>query len=344
MFRFECLLQVGCIGINHKVAALAFREAMARAASTLAGEKARFFPYPIVLLPTCNRTEIYFSGADLAAIHGDLLQWLRGYMQQPFEHRMYSYFGIDCFVHLARVTAGLDSAIFAETEIQAQVKNIYEQARQLGPLPSCMHYVFQKALKIGKFIRNQMPTNRPPSLFQAVWQLAHEHLADIAKARILLLGYSEMNRGMIHFLRRRGREQFTLITQNPASVSLPGTVVLGYEAVAGWPLYDWIICASAHDRFLISGETKRRHAIFDLSVPRNVDPSIGEMEGIWLYNIEQIDDWIEEKKVRHTGQMALLDALVRQEAIRLASIFRLKNQYGQGISGTESHLVCFPSL
>jgi len=326
MMRFESVLKVGVIGINHKIANLPFREAMARGASTLSGEKALFFPHPVVLLSTCNRMEIYFGGHDLAAIHADLLQWLRGYIQESFEHRLYSYFGIDCFAHLARVTAGIDSAIFAETEIQAQVKDAYELACQFVKLPSCMHYVFQKALKIGKLIRHQMPMDRAPSLFQAVWQLAHFHLEDAAKARILLVGYSEINRGMIHFLRRRQVEQFTLITNNPSAVSIPKARVLGYETVGFWTEYDWIICASAHDRFLLAGKGRGRHAIFDLSVPRNVDPFVGKSKDTVLYNIEQIDDWIEQKKSKHTGQMESSDALIRQEALRLAHIYGQKTK------------------
>lgn len=332
MIRSECVLKVGVIGINHKIANLAFREAMARGAATLSGEKALFFPHSVLLLSTCNRTEIYFGGNDLASIHSDLLEWLRGYIREAFEHRLYSYFGLDCFIHLARVAAGLDSAILAETEIQAQVKTAYASACKFAKLPSCMHYVFQKALKIGKLVRNQSREfSREPecqevmgrgnSLFQAVWKLANQHLESISRARILLIGYSEINRGMVHFLRRRKIEQFTLITQQPATVSLEGCISLGYDAIDTWPDYDWIVCASAHDRFLIGGRGKGCHAIFDLSVPRNVDPDVGTSAGVMLYNIEQINDWIQQTRSRHTGLIAQSNALIRQETSRLAQIY-----------------------
>jgi len=336
MIRSECVLKVGVIGINHKIANLTFREAMARGAATLSGEKALFFPHPVLLLSTCNRTEIYFGGNDLASVHSDLLEWLRGYIREAFEHRLYSYFGLDCFIHLARVAAGLDSAILAETEIQAQVKTAYASACKFAKLPSCMHYVFQKALKIGKLVRNQMYggdseisgepkwqefMGRSTGLFQVVWKLASQHLESLASARILLIGYSEINRRMVHFLRRREIERFTLITQHPTAVSLEGCTSLGYDAIETWSDYDWIICASAHDRFLIRGHGKKRHAIFDLSVPRNVDPSVGRSEGVLLYNIEQINDWIQQTKSRHTGQIAHSNALIREETSRLAQIY-----------------------
>lgn len=319
----ECVLKVGVIGINHKIANLIFREAVARGASTLAGEKALFFPHAVLLLSTCNRTEIYFAGKDLALIHSDLLEWLRGHIREDFEYRLYSYFGFDCFVHLARVVTGLDSAIVAETEIQAQVKTAYGLACQFSKLPSCMHYIFQKALKIGKYVRNAAKIERGPSLYQAIWQLASDHLPSFEQARILLVGHSKINRGMAHFLWQRKRANLTFITHHPQAL-FEGCKSLGYEAVDDWPDYDWIICASSHDRYLIQGTGKGCHAIFDLSVPRNVDPKVGKQGGIYLYNIEQINAWIQATKSKQTGQIADAMALVGSETARLTRLYRQK--------------------
>jgi glutamyl-tRNA reductase len=324
MIRSECVLKVGVIGINHKTANLAFREAIARGAATLSGEKALFFSHPVLLLSTCNRTEIYFGGDDLATIHSDLLEWLRGHVREAFEHRLYSYFGIDCFIHLARVAAGLDSAILAETEIQRQVKIAYGLACKFSKLPSCMHYIFQKALKIGKLVRSQISMDRAPSLFQAIWQLAGQHLEQMGGPRILLVGHSEINRRMAHFLLQRKITQITLITQHPSLVALDGCISFGYEEIDRWSEYDWIICASNHDRFLIQPQSCAHHVIFDLSVPRNVDPKVGELEGVFLYNIEQINDWIQQTKSKYTEQIALSNALIGGETVRLAKIYRQK--------------------
>jgi len=68
-FRDECVLKVGVLGINFKIASLEVREAIARAAEILSGEMGMFFSHPIVLLSTCNRTEIYFAGNELASIN-----------------------------------------------------------------------------------------------------------------------------------------------------------------------------------------------------------------------------------------------------------------------------------
>ena len=102
------------------------------------------------MLSTCHRTEIYFSALNLAEAHSEILQVLRREIALAFEHELYSYFGFDCFLHLGYVVSGLDSVIIAESEIQRQVKVAYEEVQWYYPLPSCLHFLFQKSLKIGK--------------------------------------------------------------------------------------------------------------------------------------------------------------------------------------------------
>src|SRR5690606_30735119 len=159
----------------------------------ISGERALFLNHPMVLLSTCNRTEIYFSGEDLADIHSDLLSFFRLYLSEPFEHRLYAYFGIDCFSHLSRVASGLDSAILAETEILAQVRLAYSRAAQIFSLPSCIHYMFQKSLRVAKHTRSSFSLEKGiATLYGTLWQMAEEQLGDLKEARILLVGYSEI--------------------------------------------------------------------------------------------------------------------------------------------------------
>src|SRR6185295_5000201 len=112
-------MTIGVFGINHKQADVTLREKLSNAFQ-------RHFSInsPIrnsVLIATCNRVELYFSGDDLAEIHQSIIALLRQEVSEEFEQKCYSFFGKDCFWHLAKVTAGLDSAIVAETEIQGQV-------------------------------------------------------------------------------------------------------------------------------------------------------------------------------------------------------------------------------
>src|SRR6185503_11227665 len=112
-------MQIGVLGINHKSAEISRREQVAHACRIRVSRDCEIAErYHCVVLSTCNRTEIYFSSDNLAEAHSALLNVLRGEIEIPFEHKLYSFFGFDCFMHLARVTSGLDSVIIAESEIQ----------------------------------------------------------------------------------------------------------------------------------------------------------------------------------------------------------------------------------
>ncbi len=328
----QCVLQVGVIGISFKTAGLPLREAFARAAEVFADERAYFFPNPVICLSTCERVEFYFSAPDLAEAQIHLLTWLKKTIAEPFEHQPYTYFGLDAFVHLCRVTSGLDSAVVGESDIQRQVKVAYARAPER--LPSCLHYVFQKALRVSKGVRSQ--TACTANLYSAVWKILGEHSVNIFQSPILLVGYSEWNRGLLSFLQHKGVQNISLITQSPDQIHLP-IPVYGREELARWTAYDLIFCATTATDYLICGASHRKHLIFDLGVPRNVDPAVGLQEGIFLYNIEQIDQQLEPSLSSPSEEQ------VREHALRLARLYRAKILRGQGSEGRGSRLEYFPS-
>src|SRR3984957_2397898 len=148
-------MRVGVIGINAKSSELSLREHLAKATVKLFGAEALdALQFGFLFLSTCHRTEIYFSSLDLAATHSVILQLLRQEIDLPFEHNLYSYFGDECFTHLAKVVAGLDSVILGEGEIQRQVKRAYETAQVYRKLPAPLHFLFQKSFKIAKELRS----------------------------------------------------------------------------------------------------------------------------------------------------------------------------------------------
>lgn len=325
-YNSPCLLRVGVIGMNFKTADLPLRETMARGAQKLEGEKGLFFQYPTVLLSTCNRTEIYFHAEDLAQAHSDLLSLLRDSTDESFDHRLYSYFGIDCFAHLCRVASGLDSAILAETEIQRQVKVAYAKSSSYF-LPGSLHYIFQKALKVGKSVRNQLELEKgAPTLHSALWQISESILGNLSAKRILLVGYSEINRGFASFLLHKGIKTLSFITKNPSSVCFDPASIYGREELERWREYDLIVCASKSDHYLIEGSSEKEHLIFDLSVPRTVDPKVGNSLSVQLFNIEQVNQRIEQQRRAQTECLEKCETLVWENVVRLARIYREKGE------------------
>lgn len=326
----DCLLRVGIVGINFKTADLAFREAIARSAEGLTGEAGLFFPHPAIVLSTCNRCEIYFSSEDLAEAHSDLLRFFRRELGGDDEHRFYSYFGIHCLSHLCRVAAGLDSAIVAETEIQRQVKCAY-LSQSKTPLPSELHFLFQKALKVGKEIRTSCPKIQGgDTIFKVIWHLiSEERIWDSAK--ILFVGNSQINRSLIRFLQRRGMQRAHLCTRYPGTEE--DCEVFGRGILSSWEKYNLIFCASQSAEYLVRPKEGRIEdcMIFDLSVPRNVDPQVANMQGVRLFNIDQLDCLLKERG-RKELDLFNLEEKVRSHALRLCCSYRNKISRSVGIA------------
>jgi len=287
-------MRIGVIGINHKSASLELREAVARATSKMAAD------FTAVFLSTCNRTEIYFSEDNLVEAHSLILRELQRQMGIPFEHALYSYFGGDCFFHLAAVTAGLDSVIQGESEIQRQVKESY--LATTGNLPSVLHFLFQKSLKLGKEMRTRFPIfSRSSNLEGTVVEIASHFFSDLSSLNLLLVGNSEINRKVIRRLSGRvGRMVLaTKVPQAAESFALDhGVVVADATAIDAWSAYDWVVSGTDSHDYLIRPSRGEVHTrlILDLSMPRTVDPSLGRYPFLNLFNVEQIGKLVENRK------------------------------------------------
>ncbi len=183
-------------------------------------------------------------------------------------------------------------------------------------------------------MRSQLELERgAPTLYGTIWQIAKEQLGDLRQKKILLVGHSEINRGFASFLLHKGLRGFTLCTQNPSSVRLEEVAICDRRILAQWQSYDLIICASRADEYLISGSAAHKTLIFDLSVPRNVDPEVNAV----LWNIEQLNQQIEQKRKAHLDGVERCEAIIWQRVLRLARIYRLKNERSYvGLAGSST--------
>lgn len=300
-------MRIGVLGINHKLANLELRELLAQACQRcFIGGSLSHAEHSCILLTTCNRTEIYFSSSDLAASHSYLLQMLKREIQQEFDQKIYSYFGSECFLHLGRVTAGLDSAIFAETEIQGQVKTAYDTAASSVNLPYELHYLFQNALKIGKNIRSEFALGRGmPDLEHAIFQAGSNFFSDPCQERILFVGASEINYKVLTFLKSKNCHDITIVNRSlqkaKSMAEMHQLATLDWSQINNWHSYSWVIFGTKAPHYLATARNLpsnycSQKLIIDLSVPRNVEPSIGHNPKVTLLNIDQINRILKVRK------------------------------------------------
>ncbi len=328
------MMRIGVLGINHKSSELIFREQLAKACQLRIGyEQGIAERLGVVVLSTCNRTEIYFSDEDLPSAHSELLQMFREEIPDSFEHKLYTYFGVDCFAHLAQVTSGLDSVILAESEIQRQVKVAYEKTRRDYRLPSCIHYLFQKCLKIGKQIRSSVAIARGQvHLPEMVFQLAGCSLDQ----KVFFVGNSEINRKILFYVFSKGMRKISLCTRSVASArhleEAYGVNLIDFSQLSKWKEHDLIICGTNCAEYLLlhsdlkEGEKLFPKLMLDLSVPRNVEPTLGLHPQITLMNMEEVGHLIEKKQQRDEGEIQKAVAQVRKQAEMHVNLFNLKTE------------------
>lgn len=269
-------MQFGVVGLNFKSASIELREKVAKTLHLV-----DFLP--CVILSTCNRVEFYFSEDGLIERQLQLFAFFREVLQEEFEPFFYSYFQQDAFFHLCQVTAGLDSALLGETEIQGQVKRAYLVAKEKRALSKSLHIAFQKALQLGKWMRLQMELPQD-SLRGAVWRYCFERVEQLQEQHILFVGFSKTNRALLPYFFERGARYLSLCTSY-SSVEEKRASIVGKEALRDWQDYDVIISAAGDSKeYLIQGKGKGQ-LVLDLSVPRTVDPKI---EGVVYGHLDQL--------------------------------------------------------
>ena len=327
-------MRIGVLGINYKSAEISTQEIISKACrKRLSRESETAEKYHCVILATCNRTEIYFSADNLAEAHSELLNILREEISIPFEHKLYSYFGFDCFLHLAYVTSGLDSVIVAESEIQRQVKISYEQTLLHYSLPSCMHYLFQKCLKLGKEIRTNLPlTQNQVSIAKILFQISEHFLKDLSDVPLLFIGNSEINRKVIAFFKRKGIRKITLCTRALHSAremaEKEELSLLSWENLSQWQEFPLVICGSNAPHYIVDnpGDAMCTRLIFDLSVPRNVDPRLSRHPNLALLNMEELSILIERKQQKNFLEINRAESIILNGVQRYLESFRQKEK------------------
>lgn len=332
-------MRVGVVGVNHKLASLNIRETLARVCAKHFGMyDAEHAPHHFILLSTCNRTEIYFHSDDLALAHSYILNLLKTSVSQEVEQKLYSFFGSCCLHHLSRVTAGLDSAILAETEIQGQVKKAYIRAASQASLPSEFHYLFQKALSAGKNVRRTHALlTGEMNLEKMIYETGLQFFEDAPIGKVLLVGASEINAKILNFLSSKNIDSITLcnrsLEQGKRLAQRFNIEFMPWQQRDEWHHYDWIIYGTSSPEPLLQPhhvtQTEKAHLIIDLSVPRNVDPKVGTISNISLWNIDQINKRIQltqqkQRKAQFSAEMAL-----SHQTDRLVSSYLRKTSQAQ---------------
>jgi len=321
-------MAVNILGINHKTAPVALREKVAfaedRLVAALTTLREQIGVAEALILSTCNRTEVYWSGT---ASGSDLSQWLERHHGNDLDlaASLYIHQESRAIEHAFSVASGLDSMVLGEVQILGQLKDAYRIAQESGSTGPILNKLFQAAFSAAKRVRTETRIGaNAVSLASATVSLARRVYEDLSAHNALLVGAGDMNaltarhfmsagiKRMVIANRTLSRAQTLAAELNAHAVPLSD---LEQELAAA----DIVISCTASLEPLISKRAveaairaRRRRPIFmvDMAVPRDIDPQVAELEDVYLFSIDDlqqlVDENIQQREVAAGGARLLI--------------------------------------
>lgn len=325
--------EVVLVGLDHRQAPVEVRERMAfpeeEKVPLLQGLRDQGLVGGAVLLSTCNRVELY---ADLqeGRTPEELVTAFTRARDFSIERRDLFYVKRqkDAVAHAFRVASGLDSMILGEPQILGQVKDAYFLARDGGTVTTPLNLLFQKTFHVAKRVRTETGIGeRPVTVSYAAYNLAKSIFADLSTKRILILGAGEMSRIVAtHFVESGvGKVRVSNRTLERAEefARTFGAEVVPWEDFPKALIQSDIVVASTGSqrpiilRPMLETVMKiRRWAslfLIDIAVPRDVDPHVGKLDGVYLYDIDDLQEVADEGLAERRKKAAEAEALIEAE-------------------------------
>lgn len=302
------------LGISHKTAPVALRERLAfseKEASEFARQaSATEEVREAVVISTCNRTEVYLvvggAGGDLVQAEADVLGLLARRAEiRPTElaDAIYSPRNCDAARQLYRVTAGLESMILGEAEIQGQVRRAHENAMRAGATGPLSNRLFAAALTTGKRVRSETGLGASRvSVPSVAVDLALSVLGELEHRHVVILGAGETSELTARALAEQGAGTIFVANRHAdRAISLAqrfGGSVVGLDKLPDQLVHADIVLSSTSSPHPIVGREElelvmderqgRPLLLIDIAVPRDIDPECGELEGVNLYDIDDL--------------------------------------------------------
>jgi glutamyl-tRNA reductase len=326
------------LGVSHRTAPLELRERLAltegRAAGVLNGLVGEESISEAAAISTCNRTELYLVGSDAVEAESAALGVLaREASIRPTElvGAIYSLRDMDAARHLFRVTAGLESMIVGEAEIQGQVKRAYELALVEGATGPILNRLFRGALAGGKRARTETAVGeKGVSIPSVAVELAQRNLGDLAERRVLLVGAGETSELTARALAARGAEAvFVANRRHNRAIGLAerfgGSAVRIEELPAQLQLADIVVSTTNSPHHLIEraelesvmvSRAGRPLLLIDLAVPRDIDPACRELDGVSLYDVDDVQAIVERNASGREAEARRAQSILESELAR----------------------------
>jgi len=304
-------MNILCAGLNHQNTPLEIREKFAIGShelqDTLTAVRSIDGLSGAVILSTCNRVEFYAASLCPVRTFDELRTLLHA--RSGVDAPLYFHDTPRSVRHLFRVVSGLDSMVIGETEILGQVKKAYSAAAELGATSRHLNKLFQHAFRVAKHVRTETQITRgATSVGSVAVELAGKIFGDLTGRRVMILGAGETSERTARSLVSRGVK--TVIVSNRTfdraaklAESIGGLAIHFDHWQNAFSDVDILICSTSAPHAILTREKLlpmmrerggRPLFVIDLAVPRDAEPSINELDGVFLYDIDSLEQIVRQ--------------------------------------------------
>lgn len=346
------------VGLSHRTAPVEVRERLAVSPDRLEQELREIASNghfdEALLISTCNRVELYATSANPIAAAQNARDAFAERLSNPVgDGVLYQERGVDVIRHVFRVASSLDSLVVGEPQILGQVKEAFDAARGAGTVGTLLGRCFTQAFATAKRVRYETGiAEGTVSVSSIACELAKKIFGNLEGRRTLLLGAGEMGESAARSLRQTGTQLHVVNRSEERAQRL--AEVCGGRAVPYERLSleladaDVVIASTASEKFILTPElmkgvvrTRRHRPLFiiDIAVPRDVDPRVGNMDNVFVYDVDDLQQVAEENLSVRAREAARAEQIVEEEvesflswrrSLELApTIVALRKRFGQ---------------
>jgi len=327
------------VGLSHHTAPIDVRERLA--ASTKPIEQALLELTKVeavqeaCIVSTCNRVEFYVGGdAEAPALAREVRRFIctsTGLPPSEIEPHLYSHEGVGGLRHLFRVASSLDSMVLGEPQILGQVKEAFGTAITAGAVGAALRRAVARAFLVAKRVRTEtgVAENAVSMSFAAV-ELGREIFESLAGKNVLLVGAGKMSTLAAKHLRSNGIQQITVANRSlDRAQALADDIGGSASSLTDLSLLlqraDIVISSTAAPEYVVTKKLmakvvrnrRYRPILFvDIAVPRDIDPDVGDLENVFVYDVDDLQEVVEDNREARAKEAGLAEDIIHAEVDR----------------------------
>jgi glutamyl-tRNA reductase len=332
------------IGLNHNTAPIEIRECLAFPEDKLEEALSKVRSLSTVkedmIVSTCNRVEVYAATRETEKAVRDLKEFLsqyHGISLKEFERSLYTHVGEEAVRHIFRVASSLDSMVLGEPQILGQIKEAYDISQQANTSGLILHRLLHRAFHVAKRVRTETKIAiSAVSVSSVAVELAEKIFGTLEKKTVLLIGAGEMCELAARHLVAGGVEKMLVTNrtyERAASLAreFRGEAIPFEDMIHGLKKTDIVISATNSPQYLIGHDQiakvmkdRRQKPIFfiDIADPRDVEPKVGDMENVYLYNIDDLQKVANENIRDREKEAQKAEGIVQDEMVKFVNWYR----------------------